>query len=250
MPILIGAVTALFRYPVKSMAGEVLERADVGWHGVNGDRRLALRRMDDRGGFPWLTASRLPELIRYRPERAADAPDAILPSHVRTPDGELMPLHSPELAADVERRHGAPVEMMHLDRGIFDEASLSIIATPTIHEIARRCGEPADVRRFRPNILIATHDGNPFVEERWIGGSLVFGDAPDAPIVAVTNHDVRCAMVNIDPDSARLSPAVLKAIVSARDNNAGVYGAVVRRGRLTVGDPIYFAPSPIDVGFA
>jgi hypothetical protein len=57
-------------------------------------------------------------------------------------------------------------------------------------------------------------------------------------------------MVNIDPDSARLNPAVLKAIVSARDNNAGVYGAVVRRGRLTVGDPIYFAPSPIDVGFA
>jgi uncharacterized protein YcbX len=240
MPLLTGAVAALFRYPVKSMAGEAVESATAGWHGLDGDRRLALRRLDDRGGFPWLTASRLPDLIRYRPERVGAAGEDSLPTDVRTPDGELMPLYSAELAADVQRRHGAPVEMMHLDRGIFDEASLSIIGATTIDEIARLSGEPADVRRFRPNILIATENGEPFNEERWIGGSLVFGDADDAPVVAVTNHDVRCAMVNIDPDTARLTPSVLKAIVADRDNKAGVYGAVVRRGRLSVGQPVYF----------
>ncbi|HWW94286.1 MAG TPA: MOSC N-terminal beta barrel domain-containing protein, partial [Vicinamibacteria bacterium] len=63
MLIKIGEVEALFRYPVKSMSGEPLEVADLGWHGLDGDRRLAFRRADDRGGFPWLTASKLPELI-------------------------------------------------------------------------------------------------------------------------------------------------------------------------------------------
>ena len=63
MPIKIGEVEALFRYPVKSMSGEILDAADLGWHGLDGDRRLAFRRADDRGGFPWLTGTKLPELI-------------------------------------------------------------------------------------------------------------------------------------------------------------------------------------------
>jgi hypothetical protein len=52
MSIKIGEVEALFRYPVKSMSGEPLEVADLGWHGLDGDRRLAFRRVDDRSGFP------------------------------------------------------------------------------------------------------------------------------------------------------------------------------------------------------
>jgi hypothetical protein len=60
MLIEIGHVDAILRYPVKSMGGERLEAAKLGWHGLGGDRRLAFRRMDDRSGFPWLTASKLP----------------------------------------------------------------------------------------------------------------------------------------------------------------------------------------------
>ena len=51
MLIEIGHVEAIFRYPVKSMGGERLEVAELGWHGLDGDRRLALRRIDDRSGF-------------------------------------------------------------------------------------------------------------------------------------------------------------------------------------------------------
>jgi len=67
MPIAIGHVEAIFRYPVKSMRGERLEVAHLGWHGVSGDRRFAFRRMDDRSGFPWLTASKLPDLLLFTP---------------------------------------------------------------------------------------------------------------------------------------------------------------------------------------
>jgi uncharacterized protein YcbX len=49
--------------------GEQLDVAELGWHGIEGDRRLALRRMDDRRGFPWLTASKLPELVLFTPQR-------------------------------------------------------------------------------------------------------------------------------------------------------------------------------------
>ncbi len=64
-------------------------------------------------------------------------------------------------------------------------------------------------------------------------------DAPDAPSITLTTHDVRCSMVNMDPDSPRPTPEVLKAVVRANQNNAGIYGAVTRTGRLSVGQPIF-----------
>ena len=73
MSIKIGEIEALFRYPVKSMSGEPLDVADLGWHGLDGDRRLAFRRADDLGGFPWLTATKLPELILFAPLRLGPA---------------------------------------------------------------------------------------------------------------------------------------------------------------------------------
>src|SRR6185295_17658697 len=108
--------------------GEPLELAELGWHGVEGDRRLALRRVDDRGGFPWLNASKLPELILFAPQRRGPG-DADLPTHVRTPEGEELATFGQELAADLGRRHGSPVEMTHLRGGIFDDASISVITS-------------------------------------------------------------------------------------------------------------------------
>ncbi|MFN7917644.1 MAG: MOSC domain-containing protein [Vicinamibacterales bacterium] len=236
----VGTVAAIYRYPVKSMAGERLASADLGWHGVAGDRRFALRRLEERGGFPWLTASRLPELIRYVPVRAATEPESDLPTHVRTPGGDELPLRGPDLTADITRRVGAPVEMMYLDRGIFDEASVSVIASATVDAIAALSAQPADVRRFRPNILVDLDRVAPFAEDEWVGGTLTFGDAPDGAIVAVTNVDERCVMVNLDPESARSTPEVLKAIVRERDNRAGIYGSVFRRGRIAVAQPVFF----------
>src|ERR1700719_110268 len=144
MPIEIGHVEAIFRYPVKSMGGEPLEVADLGWHGIDGDRRLAFRRMEVRSGFPWLSASKLPDLVRYAPLRRNDDPDD-LPTHIRTPDGKEMPVFGEELAAEVGRRHGAPVQMMQLRHGIFDEASISVIAVDTVREIGRLAGRNPDV---------------------------------------------------------------------------------------------------------
>ena len=240
MSIKIGEIEALYRYPVKSMRGESLDIADLGWHGLDGDRRLAFRRVDDRAGFPWLTASKLPELILFAPQRRGPAAIGDLPTHVRTPEGQELAVFGEELARDVGDRHGSPVEMTHLNRGIFDEASISIIASATVHEVARLAGQRPDVRRFRPNILIASMRSVPFEEDEWVGGVFCFGESNEGAAIGVTNRDERCSMVNFDPDSARPNPEVLKAIVRVRDNKAGVYATVIRRGRIAVGQPVFF----------
>ncbi len=241
MPIQIGQIEAIFRYPVKSMRGEFLDAAMLGWHGIDGDRRLAFRRLRERGGFPWLTAGRLPDLIRFTPKRKEGADEQALPTHVLTPEGEEMPLFGAALAAEVGRRHGAPVEMMEFKHGIFDDASISVITSDTVAEVCRLAEKPADVRRFRPNIVVRSARGVPFEEDHWVGGVLKFGEADDAPAVTVTMRDVRCAMVNIDPDGGSPAPEVLKAVVRANDNNAGIYGTVTRIGQLFVGQSIVLA---------
>ena len=147
-----------------------------------------------------------------------------------------------DLATEVGRRYGAPVQMMQLKHGIFDEASISVIASDTVREIGRLAGRSPDVRRFRPNVVVRLLRPVPFQEDEWLGGVLSFGEGDDAPAIAVTMRDVRCSMVNLDPDSARPAPEVLKAVVRANQNNAGIYGAVTRIGRLAVGQTIFLHP--------
>ncbi len=244
MLIKIGHVEAIFRYPVKSMrAGEQLEAARLGWHGIDGDRRLAFRRTDNHSGFPWLSASKLPDLLLFAPLRRKDGTQEDLPTHIRTPDGEEMSVFGEDLATEVGRRYGAPVEMMQLNHGIFDEAPISVIASDTVREIGRLAGRSLDVRRFRPNVVIRLLRSVPFQEDEWLGGVLSFGEEEDGPAITVTMHDVRCSMVNLDPDSASSAPEVMKAIVRANNNNAGIYGAVTRIGRLALGQTIFLRPA-------
>lgn len=233
MPIEIGQVEAIFRYPVKSMGSERLEAAHMGWHGIEGDRRFALRRVDDRGGFPFLTAGKLPDLVLFSPQGGEPT------THVRTPDGRDMPIFSAELAAEAGRRYGAPVEMMQFKHGIFDDACISVIASETVGGISRLAGVSPDVRRFRPNVVVRLLQPAAFQEDAWVGAQLSFGEGDGAPAIAVTMRDVRCGMVNLDPDSATPTPEVLKAVVRVNENNAGVYGTVTRIGRVAVGQSIF-----------
>jgi uncharacterized protein YcbX len=236
MTVEIGQVEALFRYPVKSMRGEPLEAAPLGWHGIDGDRRLAFRRLEERGGFPWLSASRLPELVRFTPTQHDAATG--MPTHVRTPEGEELPLFSEVLAADVARRCGERVEMLQLKHGTFDEGTVSVITSGTVGEVCRLAGRGPDVRRFRPNVLVRSSRAVPFEEDDWVGGVLTFGDERQGPAIAVTMRDERCVMLNLDPDGPERAPEMMKAVVRANDNNAGVYGAVTRIGRLAVGQTV------------
>ena len=234
----IGHIKALFRYPIKSMAGVALERTGLGWHGLNGDRRFAFRRLTDNSSFPWLTASRLPQLLLYKPIGEAEL-DKDLPTHVRTPDGTELQLQSDDLRDEISQRHGSPVQLMQLKHGIFDDATVSLINTATIRELERESGRPLDVLRFRPNILIESPGAEPFAEDQWIGKTLRFGD-DNGPAVSVTLRDLRCVMINLDPETSEADPSVMKTAVRLNANYAGVYATVVSTGELRIDQKIYF----------
>ena len=156
--VVVGTVKGLYRYPVKSMAGERLDAGVLGWQGMAGDRRCAFLREDHQGGFPWLSAGRLPSLVLYRPHAAsgADSDDA---THVTTPSGAVLELDGEPLRDELSRAFGSPVRLMRLDHGMFDEAPLSLITTASIETIAAAAGRDLDVRRFRPNILMEAASG-------------------------------------------------------------------------------------------
>jgi hypothetical protein len=131
--------------------------------------------------------------------------------------------------------------MMHLRSGIFDDASVSVITSNTVSEITGLAGCAPDARRFRPNVVARLLRPGPFQEDDWLGGELSFGEGDDAPIVSVSSHDIRCSMISLDPDSGRPAPEILKAVVRANDNKAGIYGSVTRTGRIATGQPIFLS---------
>lgn len=233
----LGRISAIFRYPVKSMAGELLDVARLSWHGIEGDRRFAFRRLADKSGFPWLTASKLPQLLLYKPFGLDSNSAELLPTHVRTPDGNEYELRSDELREEISSRYGSDVELMNLRHGIFDEACISVISLGTVHGVERESGRDVDLRRFRPNVVIEIDSVEPFEEDRWVGRTLMFGEENGAAL-RVTMKDERCVMVNFDPDTAERDSEVMKTVVRLNENYAGVYGTVVRAGELRVGQAV------------
>lgn len=157
----VGRISELVRYPVKSMAGVPIESASLGRDGFDGDRRFAFRRVGDSGNFPFLTASRYPELILYQPSN----------THVRTPDGRELELQSEDLRAEIAERSGVPVELMQFKHGIFDESAVSVISLATIAGIGQAAGMELDRRRFRANIFLETQNTDVFHEDAWVGGT-------------------------------------------------------------------------------
>jgi uncharacterized protein YcbX len=220
------------------MAGTATESAFLGWHGLAGDRRFGFRRLGDDSGFPWLVASRVAELILYHPVGLDESTGEPLPTHVRTPAGTHLGLRSAELQSEIAERFGGSVELMKIKHGIFDDAPISVISMATIAGIGREAGLDLDRRRFRANILLETDNLEPFLEDGWVGGTLLFGEEDPKPAVRVTLRDVRCVMLNLDPDLGTQDARVMKTVVRLNKNNAGVYGTVVQTGTIRVGEPV------------
>jgi uncharacterized protein YcbX len=224
----VGCVAALWRYPVKSMAAEGLERVEVSWHGLAGDRRWAFIRAGQvRSGFPWLTIRELPELAHYRPRFAdPDRPNASV-TLVRTPSGGELDVADPALAAEF----GPGVRVIKSDRGIFDTLPLSLLTTQTLVGLGRLTGTGLAAGRFRPNLLVDAREGD-FPEDVWVGRVLRIGGLR----MRVDKRDQRCVVVTVDPVTLARDPAILRAIARQRNARLGVYGSTVEPGQITVGD--------------
>ena len=233
-PVEVGRVVAVMRYPVKSMAPEPLDSADVGWYGIPGDRRWAFIRGGlEHSGFPWLTMRENPAMGRYVPRFTdPESPETSL-TVVTTPSANELDVLDPVLALELGHRS----RVIRQSRGVFDAFPLSLISTGTIDALGSLAGLDIDARRFRPNILVETREGMSFVEDSLVGMELVIGTMR----MRVDKRDKRCVMVNVDPGDSSRNPAVLRAVAKERQACAGVYGTIVQPGMISIGDEVVVA---------
>lgn len=226
---IVGRVASLFRYPVKAMAAEPVESAEVSWHGLEGDRRWAFVRSGQaRNGFPWFTLRQHPGLHGYRPVFG-------MPVVVHTPSGDKFEVDDPSLAEELSV--AGPVFAQKIDRGTFDSAPLSLLSAQTADAVGAHVGTEVSPLRFRPNIVVETLSGTPFAEDSWVGATVSVGPVR----VHVERRDKRCMVINIDPATGERDPAVLRGVAQLNDVTCGVYGSVLVPGRIAVGDPVDFA---------
>jgi len=230
-----GRVAELYRFPVKSMAGEPLTSADVSWNGLAGDRRWAfIQAGHERSGFPWLTIRELAGMSHYRPRFTdPDRPNGSL-TLVRTPSGTELDVADAALAAEL----GPGVRVIKQDRGVFDTMPLSLLSRQTLACLGKRIGTELTALRFRPNIVVDI-PGQEYPEEAWIGRVVRIGGLR----MRVDQRDNRCVMITIDPVTLDRNPEILRVVAQERDNQFGVYGSVVAPGRIAVGDPVEVEPS-------
>ena len=232
----IGTLIGIQRFPVKGMAGESLDPAEIGPRGIEGDRRYAFQRVGSLDPFPYLGVSKLAEMVHYKTRWTGSEHGDI---EVTTPDGQLFDVKSEALREHLSAVDRRELRLTRIWRGAFDENPLSLIGTATLDALARETGVPMDARRFRMNFVVQTD--TPFIEDTWIGNIVCFGEGDGAPSMHIVMRDMRCSMINVDPDTGAKNAAVLKTVTQKHDACAGVYGDPFRGGVVRVGVPVFIA---------
>jgi uncharacterized protein YcbX len=228
----VGRVVGLWRYPVKSMAGEPLTEVDVSWHGFAGDRRWAFIRDGlPQSGFPWLTLRERGDMSHYHPSFVDPAQPDKSPTTVRTPAGAVFDVTDPALATQLWPEGARVIKQ---NRGIFDTFPLSLVTTQTLARLGEMVGAPLEVQRFRPNILVEAAQADPFQEDGWVGCVLRIGGMA----MRVDKRDGRCVVITIDPVTTQRNPAILRTVAQDRQGCLGVYGSTVTPGRVAVNDAV------------
>lgn len=230
---IIGHVTALARFPVKSMAGEPLESAEIDWQGVEGDRQYAFHQTANPTRFPWFTGRDLPEMVLHRARFADPGNPRGSPVEVAAPDGWQGPVGDPALAERLAHAGGKPVALIQLGIGAYDAMPVSIASSAGHALVEAAHGSALDPRRFRINVTIESDTP----DREWCGARLAFGEADGAELL-VAAPIARCAMITIDPDTGERDPSVLRTVAQRFENHYGVYASVARKGLVRLGDPV------------
>ncbi len=256
----IGTVESLWRYPVKSMAGEVLDRAWLGFAGIYGDRVAAFSSDQASPGFPWLTAREQRRMLLLRPrfrdpvaasqppnlaEALAEAPglSPLYAGHealmidVELPEGEVLAIDDPVLQQRLGEHLGREhrIVLLRSERAFTDCRPLSLCSTATVATLSTELGRPLDKRRFRANVYLELDGEGSFVEDTWTGRRLRIGKKVE---VSILEKDPRCAMITLDPDSAERDPSILNHVLKHHAGTTGVYAAVLVEGLLETGAPV------------
>ena len=208
-------VAGLWRYPVKSMAGEPLATTPVGPDGIPGDRMVYVRDAEH------VRSSR-----RYH--RLLGLSGTV------GPRGALVnghPWDGPEALALVKAAAGSDAWLEASDgAGVFDVLPLLVATDGAVAAFGR------DIRRLRPNLLIGGVDG--MAEVTWPGAELHIGQPPGLAIVKLDSRRARCSMTTVDPDTLQQDHEVLRDIGRRFGGRLALNASVVRGGTISVGSAV------------
>jgi uncharacterized protein YcbX len=263
-----GTVVSLWRYPVKSMMGEVLNAAQVTSGGVLGDRGYAL--VDSASGKvasaknPRKWPNLFDTLAAFVEEPEAGKP--LPPVRITLPDGRMITSQQTDvdqvLSAAFERDvklESTPPETPSLEEywpdiedldhrdtvtdeaippgAFFDGAAIHLLTTATVDRLRAAYTEGRfEVRRFRPNIVVEPASGEKdFVENGWAGHTLAIGDEVR---LAIDRPCPRCVMTTLPQGDLPKDPGILRAAVQENQAHVGVYASVLQGGSIRRGDPV------------
>jgi uncharacterized protein YcbX len=209
-----GRVTALNRWPVKSMAGQPVDALELDERGAAGDRAHAL--FDEFKGAPRrLTARQAPRMLLWQAsyDGATVTPDDVPFPDLTAPDGRSFDWRDPELPAALEADLGRSVALRR-DLGLMQDLGHTLLVTTqaTLDAVGEALGSEIDLRRFRTNVHIEFDDAPPFAEEDWEGRELTIGVAQ----FRLLHPCERCVIPTRDPDTAHKNAEILRWLTRER----------------------------------
>ncbi len=258
----IGIIDSIWRYPVKGMRGEEIPHTYTAFTGLMGDRIYGVVAADGDPGHPWHTGRDQEEFVLYKAsyessdelllpknldasyDEWAPGIDPIYPDaaafkvNVETPEGATYDdIENPAFIADLEKLTGRSLRIHFTQRGQFDARPVSFISLSAVAKLGEEIGMDLDKRRFRANFYVEWgNQDDPFYELSLVGKTLKIGDWLE---VVIVERDPRCTMITLDPDSAEATPKLLQLLGRNHGGDAGVFAAVIQRGRVNQGDPIF-----------
>jgi uncharacterized protein len=232
-------VAALWRWPVKSMAGERVNALRVGSRGAGGDRTHAVL-YEHKGEWKRLTAREAPRLLAWQgvyPFNVDGGLDPARPPYavVIGPDGHRYRWGDPRLRFALENDLGRPVQLVRDVEGIQDlPRTLLVTLQSSLNALGEELGGPIDLRRFRTNLHLDV-DVPAWAELGWEGGELAFEGGVRLKLLHPCE---RCAIPTRDPDTQIKWPDLLRHLNAAHEQVFGINARVITAGRVAVGEGV------------
>jgi uncharacterized protein YcbX len=220
-----ASVAEVWRYPVKSMAGERLDSCSVLGTGLEGDRRWALVDGAANRAGKLLTIRQERRLMTYRARLAGGSVEVVASDGRAHPLDEGLVLH---LGAEASR----PLTLRELEGANFDDSPVLVVNLASVEAFGAKAGMRVDHRRFRANLYV---DGlEPSEEIRWLGRRVAAGGVE----LEVVRQCERCVVITRDPETTTATPELLRVLTETRETYMGVYCQVTRPGRVAAGDQV------------
>ncbi|HET7310990.1 MAG TPA: MOSC N-terminal beta barrel domain-containing protein [Mycobacteriales bacterium] len=222
-----GRVAGLYRYPVKSLAGERVEHLDCDERGFVGDRVWSVRTANDKIGSGKNTRrfAAVDDLLLVRARLDGDRVE------LRFPDGRRCDVTDDEAAAWLSTHSGEPLRLAPESTvSHFDDGPVSLLGLDSVGALSAATGREIDPARFRANVLL---DGLPaLAEDDLVGQHVAIGDL----VLEVTMRSTRCVMIDMATADLPAQPGNLLAVGDMNEACLGVIARVVQPGRVRLGD--------------